>query len=62
MLKPGHIMLGQKAFPFFVVPFTYYFFELHEHRNTHVNEICRPAHFTAVVVGLLSGIYFKRII
>jgi hypothetical protein len=62
MLKPSHIVIGQKALPFFIIPVTYYFFELNEHQNKQVNEICRPAHFTAVAFGIIMGLYFKRII
>jgi hypothetical protein len=61
-MKPSHLVFGSKGLPFFIIPATYYMYEWSEFRSQHVNEISRMSHFSAIFFGLLSGVYFKRIL
>ena len=61
-MKPNHLVFGSKGLPFFIIPATYYMYEWSEFRGQHVNEISRMSHFSAILFGLLSGVYFKRIL
>jgi hypothetical protein len=60
-LRPHHLIFGNRALPFFIVPATMAMYEWHEYSTGYINEICRPAHFAALAYGILFGLAFRRL-
>ena len=61
-MNPTYLIFNSRAFPFFIIPVTYYMYEWYEFTKGYINEVCRPAHFTAIIYGFLFGLVFKRFV
>lgn len=60
-LKPNYYIFKMRILPFFLIPAIFFMYECYEYQHFYVNEICRPAHISAMVYGLLFGIILKRV-
>lgn len=58
--NPNYTFFKFRFLPYLFIPASYYFYEWNEYNSAYVNEICRPAHFTSILLGLLTGIIFRR--
>lgn len=45
-----------------MLPALYFMYEINEFQNGFVNEVCRPAHITSIIYGLIFGLAFKRFV
>lgn len=61
-IKPDYLMFKTKALPFFLLPAIYLMYECYEYKNYYVNEVCRPAHISAMIYGAIFGLVFKRMV
>lgn len=48
--------------PFFMVPAVYAMYEYFEFQKGYMNEVCRPAHLTALAYGVIFGLAFRRFV
>jgi hypothetical protein len=61
-IKPEYMLLKSRMLPFFMVPAVYAMYEYFEFQKGYMNEVCRPAHLTALAYGLIFGLAFRRFV
>ena len=59
-LHPDRMLLKSTLLPYFIIPATYLMYEIYDWNQGEINEICRPAHLTAIANGIIYGVLFRK--
>lgn len=60
VMNPQHLILGNRMFPYFILPIIIGMYEINEFSAGYVNEISRPAHLTSIGFGIIFGIIGRK--